>query len=332
MRIRHVCRTALVAAICSIAVLTGLRGASANSDASAQAGKKADPVTIADLNLLHGLFCTPDLTDWCHAPARVEIFGTWLEKSDCPDIVGLQEINARSEELIGELVTTVCDGEYKIFSEPSNSPDRQMVLTRLEVIEDGYVDIANFPWEAVWVRVESPQGTVDLITAHFASSSNNPPCTAVICPPVCAAGIETNQCHAAEIVDFFDSRPEAADFSILAGDLNAQPTEQTLTTLYDAGFVDTWVEAGRPECDPTTGKGCTGCSELDRELIGMDTRDGLDCGARIDFILVRTGDDCSLEATAAGFAHKPVKKAVDELFWPSDHRGVQASVRCGGSA
>ena len=327
MRIRSVCRVVLVGAICSIALLTGLRGATAQPGGEAQADTTADPVTVADLNLLHGLFCTPDLTDWCHAPARVEILGKWLEKSNCPDIVGLQEINARLEDLIGELVTTVCGGEYEIFSKPSNSPDRQMVLTRLEVIDDGYVDIANFPWEAVWVRVESPQGTVDLITAHFASSSNNPPCTAAICPPVCAAGIETNQCHAAEIVDFFDSRPDAADLSILAGDLNAQPTEQTLTTLNNAGFVDTWVEAGRPECDPETGKGCTGCSELDRELIGMDTKSGLDCGARIDFILVR-GSDCTPSATAAGFAHKPVKKAIDELFWPSDHRGVQAAITC----
>jgi len=50
-------------------------GAAASTDEGKKTSETADPVTIADLNLLHGLFCTPDVTDWCHAPARVEIFG-----------------------------------------------------------------------------------------------------------------------------------------------------------------------------------------------------------------------------------------------------------------
>jgi hypothetical protein len=313
--------------MCALTLLLGMRGAAARPSAAPATGAKA-PVTVADLNLLHGLFCQPDVTDWCHAPARVEILGKWLEKAKCPDLVGLQEINARTEELINDLVKTVCGGAYTVHTEPVNSPDREMILTRLEVIDEGYLDIANFPWEAYWVRVDSPQGTVDFLTTHFASSSNNPPCTEASCPPVCAAGIETNECHAHELVDFFDSRPKPARLSIIGGDLNARPTEQTLTTLHDAGFVDTWVEAGRPECDPATGVGCTGCSEQDRELIGMDTVEGLDCDARIDFILVRTSGRCDLAATATGFAHKPLKQPIDELYWPSDHHGVRAGVRC----
>jgi endonuclease/exonuclease/phosphatase family metal-dependent hydrolase len=311
-----------VAAICASALVTGSRGA------AAQEGKsRGEPVTVADLNLLHGLFCEPDVTDWCNAPARVEILGKWLEQSKCPDLVGLQEIAARQEELITELVTEVCDGEYEIGFEGVDSPDQQMVLTRLPILEQGYLDIANFPWEAYWVRVDAPAGPVDFLTAHFASSANNPPCTADICPPVCAVGMETNQCHAHEVVEFFASRDDAA-LTIFAGDLNAEPDEPTLQTLYDAEFVDAWVEADRPECDPATGKGCTGCSELDSTFIGMETREGLDCGSRIDFILVRPGSDCDLVAKAKGFAHKPLKSAVDDLYWPSDHRGVQSALRC----
>jgi endonuclease/exonuclease/phosphatase family metal-dependent hydrolase len=308
--------------IVTVAASSGLPGAGAS-------GKAEEPLTVADLNLLHGLFCDPDNTDWCNAPARVEILGQWLEKSKCPDLVGLQEINPRLTELITDLTTQVCAGAYEVVSFPGdNIVDAQMVLSRLPVVEQGHLDIANFPWEAVWVRVDSTQGSVDFITAHFASSSNDPPCDATNCPPVCEPGISTNECHAAEIVEFFDTRPEPADLSILAGDLNARPDEPTLTTLYDADFVDTWVDAGRAECDPETGKNCTGCSELDSAFIGMETKDGLDCGSRIDFILVRS--ECSLRAKAAGFAHKPLKQPVDGLYWPSDHRGVQASLTCRG--
>jgi endonuclease/exonuclease/phosphatase family metal-dependent hydrolase len=315
-------RFALVAAICASALITGLGGASAQ-----EAESRGKPVTVADLNLLHGLFCDADATDWCNAPARVEILGKWLERSNCPDLVGLQEIAARQEELLNELVTDVCDGEYEIGFEGVGSPDQQMVLTKLPVLEQGYLDIANFPWEAYWVRVDAPMGPVDFLTAHFASGANNPPCTADNCPPVCATGIETNLCHAHEVVDFFASRDDAV-LTIVGGDLNARPDEPTLETLYDADFVDAWVEADRRECDPATGRGCTGCSDLESTFIGMETREGLDCGSRIDFVLVRPGAECALATKAKGFAHKPLKRPVDGMYWPSDHRGVQASLRC----
>ena len=323
MVLRRTFRFTLAVAICASALVTGFRGAAAQDDP-----EPAKPVTIANLNLLHGLFCQPNDTDWCNAPARVEILGKRLEQADCPDLVGLQEINARLEELLTRLLREVCDGEYEIGFEGVGSPDQQMVLTKLPVLEQGYVDLVHFPWEAYWVRVDTAQGPVDFLTAHFASSANNPPCDAEACPPICAPGIETNQCHAHEVVDFFASR-EGAALTIVAGDLNAQPDEPTLQTFYDADFIDAWIEANQPECDPVTGKNCTGgCDELETAFFGMETREGLACDARIDFILLRPDAGCDLVTKAKGFAHKPLKKPVDGMYWPSDHRGVQASLRC----
>jgi endonuclease/exonuclease/phosphatase family metal-dependent hydrolase len=317
----------LVVAICGSASAAGL-GSAAAQDAQDDDGSA--PVTAAELNLLHGLFCDPQNTDWCNAPGRVGVLGKWLERADCPDLVGLQEINERLEELLGELVAEICDGEYAIHFEDVNSPDRQMILTRLDVVEEGYLDIANFPWEAFWVRVDSPQGPIDFLTAHFASSANDPPCTAEICPPVCAPGITTNECHAHEVVEFFAARPDPAALSIVTGDLNARPDEPTVEALLDGGFIDVWLDAGRPECDPDTGKGCTGhCDEPDATLIGLDTRKGLACDGRIDFVMARPSAGCALETTAKGFAHKPLRKRVDGMYWSSDHKGVQASLRCG---
>jgi hypothetical protein len=313
----------------AIAALAIVSAGGVSAGASTPGGPPADQqVSAVAFNHLHGLFCDFRNTDFCKAPTRVKIFGKWLERSGCPDLVGLQEINARLNELLTELVTKVCDGEYKVSFEPTNNTDAQMVLTRLEIIEEGTLDIASFPWEARWVRVQSPQGPVDFLTAHFASSSNNPPCTAELCPPICAAGIETNECHAHEVVEFLSGRSGAA-MSIVAGDLNATRGEPTLDVLIGGGYVDSWLESGRDECDPETGRGCTGCSERKSKYIGMETKKGLKCDHRIDFVLARPGDGCNLSvAEANGFAHRPLKKAVNGFYWPSDHKGSQAAFTC----
>jgi endonuclease/exonuclease/phosphatase family metal-dependent hydrolase len=286
-----------------------------------------DPVRVVTLNLLHGVYCPPD-TDSCHAPDRVELFAGLLEEADCPDLVGLQEIGARLEELLPPALARVCDGDYRIAWQSVESGDREMVLTRLRVLDEGYLDIANVPWEAYWVRVDSSQGPVDFLTAHFASSVNNPPCAPDVCPPICADGISTNQCHAVEVVDFFDRRPDGARLSITAGDLNATPDSPTLVTVTEAGFVDAWLASGEAECDPATNLGCTGGGSRPGPFVGMDTPDGPGYDERIDYVLVRPGPGCTLRAEAEGFAATPRAEPLNGLWWPSDHAGVMAALRC----
>ena len=288
----------------------------------------AAPVRVVTLNLLHGFFCPPK-TDSCQAPDRVRIFAELVEAADCPDLVGLQEIGARLEELLPPAVATLCDGEYAIAwkgGEPAI--DREMVLSRLPVLDQGYLDIANFPWEAYWVRAGSAQGPVDFLTAHFASSSNNPPCAPDQCPPICPAGTITNECHAIEVVEFFERQPPGAVLSIASGDLNAVPDSPTVATLLDAGFVDAWLEAGNPECDPPTHSGCTGGGHQPEPFVGMNTAEGPGYDERIDYVMVRPAADCDLAAEAGGFAAEPRAEALNGMWWPADHAGVLADLSC----
>jgi Endonuclease/Exonuclease/phosphatase family len=288
----------------------------------------APPVRVVTLNLLHGFFCPPE-TDACQAPDRVRIFTELVEAADCPDLVGLQEIGARLEELLPPAVATLCAGEYTIAwqgGEPAI--DREMVLTRLPVADRGYLDIANFPWEAYWVRAESPQGPVDFLTAHFASSSNNPPCEPDLCPPICPSGTITNECHALEVVDFFERQPPGAVMSIASGDLNAVPASSTVSALLDAGFVDAWLEAGNAECDPATHGGCTGGGRQPEPFVGMNTAEGPGYDERIDYVMVRPATDCELAVDAEGFAAEPRAEPLNGMWWPADHAGVLAELTC----
>jgi endonuclease/exonuclease/phosphatase family metal-dependent hydrolase len=309
-------------------VLGGACTAGNDGDGGAPpATEPAEPVRVATLNLVHGLFC-PAETDACRAPARVRIFTEELEASDCPDLVGLQEIGARLAELLPPVLERTCDGTYTIAWQAGDSPDRAMVLTRLPVRDQGWHDLAHFPWEAYWVRVDSPQGPVDFLTGHFASGANDPPCEADLCPPACDAGISTNECHAVDVVDLFDGRPDGARLSIVAGDLNATPGSATVETLTGAGFVDTWRAAGGAECDPATHDGCTGGGDEPEPYVGMDTRAGPGFDRRIDYVLARPGPACSLRAESEAFAASPRRAPVDGMWWASDHAGVLTALSC----
>lgn len=298
-----------------------------DADAEESTDAEAAPLRVVTLNLLHGLFC-PVETDSCQAPDRVRIFTELVEQAGCPDLIGLQEIGTRLGELLPPAVARLCGGEYEIAWQAVDSPDRAMVLTRLPAVERGYLDIANFPWEAYWVRVDTDQGVVDFLTTHFASSANNPPCAPDRCPPICPPGTVTNECHAAEVVDFFAQQPDPDALSIVSGDLNATPASPTVSRLLDAGFVDTWLEAGNPECDPTTHSGCTGGGGQADPFVGMDTEEGPGFNERIDYVMVRPGTNCELDVDAEAFAAEPRAEPLNGLWWPADHAGVLAELRC----
>jgi len=306
-----------------VALVAGLL---AVAPAGAAPRRSTRPVTVVTLNLLHGLFC-PEGSDSCRAPDRVTIFGEQLEAAGCPDLVGIQEVGTRLGELLTTTVPGLCRGSYRITWAADTMPDRAMVLTRLPLVEQGPLDLANFPWEAYWVRVRSPQGPVDFLTAHFASSSNNPPCTASICPPACPPGIETNECHGIEVADFLTARRGAA-LTVVAGDLNAAPGSITVTHLRDAGFVDGWLAAGKPECDATHREGCTAGGTAPEPWVGMDTKAGAGFDERIDYVWLRSGRDCKARVKARGFATTPRATPLNGMWWPSDHAGVYAAVRC----
>jgi hypothetical protein len=307
----------------SVALIVGLL---AMTPASAATRRPAEPVTVVTLNLLHGIFCPQD-TDHCQAPDRVKIFGEQLEAAGCPDLVGIQEVGTRLGELLTSSVPTLCHGSYRIAWAADTMPDRAMVLSRLPVVGQGPLDLANFPWEAYWVRVSSRQGPVDFLTAHFASSSNNPNCTSTLCPPACPTGIETNECHGIQVADFLTTRKGAA-LAVVGGDLNATPGEPTVEHLGDAGFVDGWLAAGKLECDAAHRAGCTAGGTAPEPWVGMNTQAGAGFDERIDYVWVKPGRGCKVRVAAKGFTTTARTTPLHGMWWPSDHAGVFAALRC----
>jgi hypothetical protein len=286
----------------------------------------ASPVHLLTLNLLHGLFC-PESTDACQAPDRVQIFAEDVEHAHCPDLIGLQEIGQRLEPLVLARVKTLCGGRYRVAWAASAMPDRVMVLSSLPIRSRGALDIANVPWEAYWVRVASSQGPIDFLTAHFASSSNDPVCTSALCPPTCRAGIRTNECHGIQVAAFLRGRHGAA-MSVVGGDLNAHPDEPAVGHLRDAGFVDTWLASGRHECDASHRDACTSGGHQPEPFVGMNTIEGPGYDERIDYVLARPGPGCTLRASDMLFANTPRATPLHGMYWPADHAGVLAALRC----
>jgi hypothetical protein len=254
-----------------------------------------------------------------------------VEAAGCPELLGFQEIGPRQPAVLPPALAMVCDGRYELAWNSGAPPvDRTMVFTTLPIVDRGYLNLAAFPWEAFFVRVDTPIGPVDFLTTHFASSSNNPICRVggMACPPICPPGIRANQCNAVEVVAALDARQSGAALQIASGDLNAEPGTATLTTLESAGFVDAWLLAGRPECDPTTGVGCTGGRDRPANALdGLDVSEGR-YSERIDYVLARPGSDCKLSARAEPIAAEPLKKPFRGLYWPSDHAGVLAELTC----
>ena len=64
-----------------------------------------EPLRVATLNVLHGLSCPPE-NDFCQAADRAQLVAEGLEKADCPDLVGFQEIGPRQGQLIPEAMST----------------------------------------------------------------------------------------------------------------------------------------------------------------------------------------------------------------------------------
>jgi hypothetical protein len=287
---------------------------------------------IVAINQLHGLFCPPE-TDSCGAPSRLQMLFDAIEEAGCPDVVGLAEIGPRQQELVPDRLAELCGGRYALLWDPAAQAepfDQEMILTTAEVLDEGYVELANLPWSGHWAKLDSALGTVDFVMVHQASSANNPPCTAEICPAICEVGVETGSCHTRELIAFMDEHGAAEGIHVVAGDLNKPPQDPRIAPYYDAGFVDAWVEAGNPECDPATGIGCTCCIDSDVEdYDGGGLRDpALRRDARIDFVMVRNRSGCDLGYEAETFAGERATRPVDGYLWPSDHAGVLAVLTC----
>ncbi|MCH7788418.1 MAG: hypothetical protein IH940_03150 [Acidobacteria bacterium] len=301
-------------------------------------------IEVATINVLHGLVgasgCLEE-TDACNAPVRVDILWDYLESDvGCPEIIALQEISARWQELVPEKLPELCEGDHVLLTESLGLPDQEMILTTLPVIDHGRVELAGAPvWSAHWAQLDADGQVVDVFATHFASSSLNLPCDPSVphttCSPVCEDGLLLGDCHPLETLEFLEANAAEDSLQLVIGDLNKEIDDIRITTLTDAGFIDTYLEAGLSECDESTGVGCT-------SGIGGETDyDGLDIAeqtprSRIDFILARPAAGCSVvvesedtdgDGTTTGhWANTPLDEPIEGLYWAADHIGIKADV------
>jgi len=293
-------------------------------------------LVVATINLLHGLDyasdCAPE-TDQCAAPARLQALWALIQNNlDCPDVVAFQEVSPRQQELVPDMLPALCDGRYQLVVDDRGLPDQEMILTDLHILDEAYIELAGAPiWSAQWVRLMTGPGMVDVFATHFASGSFNLDCLEPGmggCDEACVPGDDYGACHPRQALAFLRGLSNDAALQLVVGDLNRPIGDSRIGTLIDAGFIDTYRAAGRPECDPKTGLGCSCCVEGGPPLAGLDDP-AVRFTERIDFVLARPEVGCSLSVdprTTGHWANRPLDSPVEGLWWAADHAGVVAGL------
>lgn len=308
-------------------------------------------VEVATLNVLHGFPAASDCgvdTDQCNAPVRARLIWQMLEDdAGCPEIVALQEIDARWFEIVPEILPDLCGGGYVLLTEEVGSPDQEMILTTLPVLDHARMTLAGGPiWSAHWAQLDAGDGvTVDVFATHYASSSLNLPCMDNPfdpCSPTCPDDMAMGDCHPFQTLEFLAERAAPRSLQLVIGDLNKELHEPRIQTLIADGFVDTHLLAGNPECSDDGGPTCTtGIGNgTDTDYAGLDVRENVP-RRRIDFILAKAPDGCTVvvdgqdtdeadtdgDGTRTGvWASTPLAEPVEGLYWAADHAGIQADI------
>jgi hypothetical protein len=307
---------------------------------AAPRGAPAKSVRIVNLNLLHGAFCEPE-SDGCQAPDRVDLLMSQLETAKCPEVVGLQEINVNLATLINKALPKACDGEYTIlFGSKPKSLDTERVLTTLPVKSTKVEKLVGAFRTASRAVLTSPIGPLVLVVTHQDGDPEGqppgPPCKR--CPPPCKekqAGVYACQTVAAEALA--DATGGAKAVRVLMGDFNVTPASARYQDLIADGWLDSYIEAGNPECDPATAEGCSSGRD-DRSIASLKdpTKRQLE---RIDFIFVRPSKSCAVAVDGPGddngngvgtglWNDEPTTDGPGGLAWTSDHTGVSADISC----
>jgi endonuclease/exonuclease/phosphatase family metal-dependent hydrolase len=310
-------------------------------------------LTAAQLNFLHGIVgpgCTQNGN--CRLAERADLLFQWIERSGCPDIVTLQEIWTNSGPLLVERASGACPFPYQVvFGDRRNRVDDEVVLTRYPVLAMEHLPLLGNFRRVLWVRIDHPLGPVDVFTTHLSSSSDGGPmpCTPGICPAEClAAGVVNRRdCQAVQMAAFIESKHDVDAPAVINGDFNDEPGSFVYRTFTERGWTDVYLAAGNPECDPSTGVGCTS-GRQDQSLAGLESpasnqveridyiflippRNGFPCRVQLDPAVDRDGDGSATRlftddpnpfAPACGPAPAPV-------CWPSDHEGVELDLNCG---
>src|SRR5262249_19173983 len=81
-------------------------------------------VTVADLNILHGLFCPGG--DRCRFAERMALLRQWIEEAGCPDVVTLQEVSSSQAPTLFAQLASACGGAYTELHGMLNAVDNNV--------------------------------------------------------------------------------------------------------------------------------------------------------------------------------------------------------------
>lgn len=310
-------------------------------------------LTVADLNILHGIAC-PRSTRSCRLEERIDLLFQWIVRAGCPDVVTLQEVSTQAQPLLTARLADACPFEYAfVYKRTSLGVDDEMVLSRFPIVTSEVHPLYHGFRTVLFARIDHPIGAVDIFSTHLASSSDGAqlPCEGD-CPPECvAAGAATvRECQSVQMAGFVAARHDVPGPAVATGDYNASPDSFVYDQFTSRGWTDVYLAAGNPECDPLTGVGCTSgrqdedLSELESSASNEDERidyiflippaSGSACAATIDSGVDGDGDGLATRI----FADDPnpfapaCGPAPEPICWPSDHEGMQLDLNCRADA
>jgi endonuclease/exonuclease/phosphatase family metal-dependent hydrolase len=276
-------------------------------------------IRIVSQNILHGEACPPE-TAKCQLADRIALFMRQLRDASCPEIVAIQEAN---EGIVDLLRSQATECNYERVGGDGVGIDQEVVLTTLPVIDRRGSSLVGGFRSALAVRLDAPVGTVDLFTTHLAASSDDVPCQLASCPPPCDPTDRVQVCQARQFTAGLALSSDSA-LTVMGGDLNASPGEPTYRVMTDAGLIDSYLAAGRPECSPQAARNCTS----GREDTSMEdlTDPASQQHERIDYLFVRPlPARCAIGPSTGLFNADP---ASGPIAYPSDHTGVVLELVC----
>ncbi|MBM3659365.1 MAG: hypothetical protein FJW95_07650 [Actinobacteria bacterium] len=335
-------RATVIGCLAVVAGLAATTSPARAAEPTATPAARADGdggLRVVNYNILHGIFCD-DGTD-CQAHDRVDLFLRQLEDADCPEVVGLQEVNDNLRARFADRLPDVCGGRYRQVLTEADANDSELVLTTLKPGRSTILVLPGRLRTASRVELTGPDGPVVLVVTHQDGDKTFPSCRDDIdrykCPPPCPAGTTYSECQTI-LSERLAARggPKHA-LRILMGDFNVPAGAPRYARLLADGWIDTHLAAGNPECDPATGVECTAGRD-DKSIAALKDPTARE-QERIDFIFVKAPRGCRpvfdpvTDADADGlgtglFAAAPATDGPGGLVWPSDHTAVSMDVSC----
>ena len=285
-------------------------------------------VRIISQNILHGISC-PVETNGCELEDRVAVFMKQLADSGCPELVSVQEANNNIVELVAQHLAA-CG--YELVWDDDPGLDRELVLTTLPVLGARRTTLAGRFRTAFLVRLDSSVGVIDFVSTHLASALDNGRCDDATCPPPCVASDDLRTCQARQVVSWATELVVPGGITVLGGDLNVEWYDAPVQAVLAAGYVDSHLEAGRDECQRSTGRSCT--AGRDDESMDDLTDPSSRQSWRIDYLFYKAPFARTCEAVGETGLFLPIVPAREHdggIVYPSDHTAVRLDLECATS-